>query len=197
MKPDEQMLTDVSLQPSAKSRPFHSSHAAFSSGTFKSWQRNSHGARLLMVPFIVLTTLFVVLSIAGHFQLPVHYGWWTSLRLSLSGMFLLTASAHWGKRRPDLIKMLPPFFTRPDVLVTVTGILEILGAVGLMIPAVARYAALGLALLLIAVFPANIHAARKRLTIGGRQVQGLAPRTVLQCAFLAAAVAVFLGGPAI
>src|SRR5262245_10386757 len=59
---------------------------------------------LFMAPFIVLTTLFVVFSVAGHFQLPVSYGWWTSLRLSLSGMFLLTASAHWGKRRPDLIK---------------------------------------------------------------------------------------------
>jgi len=149
-----------------------------------------------MAPFIVLTTLFVVLSLAGHFQLPVSYGWWTSLRLSLSGMFLLTASAHWGKRRPDLIKMVPPFFTRPDVLVSLTGVLEILGAVGLMIPAAARSAAVGLALLLVTVFPANVHAARKRLTIGGREVEGLAPRTALQLVFLAAAVGVFMGGPA-
>ena len=68
-------------------------------------------------------------------------------------MFLLTASAHWGKRRPNLIKMVPAVFNRPDVLVSLTGVLEILGAVGLMIPAVARTAAAGLALLLVAVFP--------------------------------------------
>jgi len=83
-----------------------------------------------VAPFIVLITLFVLFSIAGYFHLPVSNGWWTSLRLALSGMFLLTASAHWGRRRADLIQMVPPVFSRPDVLVTVTGIFEILGAWG-------------------------------------------------------------------
>jgi uncharacterized membrane protein len=146
-----------------------------------------------VAPFIVLTALFVLLSIAGFLHLPVSYGWWTSLRLALSGMFLLTASAHWGRRRPDLIQMVPPVFSRPDLLVTLTGILEMLGAVGLMLPSVAPYSALGLTLLLVAVFPANVHAARKRLTIAGRQVEALIPRTLLQFVFLAATVAVFVG----
>jgi uncharacterized membrane protein len=147
-----------------------------------------------MVPFVVLIALFLLLSILGYFQLPVSYGWWTSLRLALSGMFLLTASAHWGKRRPDLIRMVPTGFPRPDLLVTITGILEILGAVGLMLPAVARYAALGLFFMLLAVFPANVYAARKRLAIAGRQVEALIPRTILQIVFLTATLAVFLGG---
>jgi uncharacterized membrane protein len=146
-----------------------------------------------VAPFIVLTALFVLLSIAGFLHLPVSDGWWTSLRLALSGMFLLTASAHWGRRRPDLIQMVPPVFSRPDLLVTITGILEMLGAVGLMLPSVAPYSALGLTLLLVAVFPANVHAARKRLTIAGRQVEALIPRTLLQFVFLAATVAVFVG----
>jgi uncharacterized membrane protein len=146
-----------------------------------------------VAPFIVLTALFVLLSIAGFLHLPVSYGWWTSLRLALSGMFLLTASAHWGRRRPDLIQMVPPVFSRPDLHVTITGILEMLGAVGLMLPSVAPYSALGLTLLLVAVFPANVHAARKRLTIAGRQVEALIPRTLLQFVFLAATVAVFVG----
>jgi uncharacterized membrane protein len=147
-----------------------------------------------MAPFIVLLALFVVLSLLGHFHLPVAFGWWTSLRLALAGMFLLTASAHWGKRRPYLVQMVPPVFPRPDLLVTVTGVLEILGAVGLMLPAVAPYAALGLSLMLLAVFPANVHAARNRLTIGGRQVPALLPRTLLQLIFLAASATVFLAG---
>ncbi len=147
-----------------------------------------------MVPFIVLVALFVLLGGLGHFQDFVPYGWWTSLRLALAGMFLLTASAHWGKRRPDLIQMVPPVFARPDLLVTGTGIMEILGAIALLIPSVAHYAAFGLSLLLIAVFPANVHAARQRLTIGGRQVPALLPRTLLQIVFLAATIAVFLGG---
>ena len=77
-----------------------------------------------MALFIVLVTLFALLSILGHFQIPVAFGWWTSLRLALAGMFLLTASAHWGKRRPDLIRMVPTSFHRPDLLVTMTGVLE-------------------------------------------------------------------------
>lgn len=147
-----------------------------------------------MAPFVALIALFALFSILGHFQLLVSFGWWTSLRLALAGMFLLTASAHWGKRRPDLIQMVPPVFPRPDLLVTVTGFLEVLGAVGLTLPMVAPYAALGLSLMLLAVFPANVHAARKRLTIGGRQVEDLIPRTLVQIAFLTATVAVLLGG---
>lgn len=147
-----------------------------------------------MAPFIVLVTLYVVLSILGHFHLPVAFGWWTSLRLALAGMFLLTASAHWGKRRADLIRMVPPAFPRPDLLVTFTGILEILGAVGLMLPQVAPYAALGLSLMLLAIFPANIHAARKRLTIAGSPVPALLPRALLQLVFLTATVTVFVAG---
>ena len=147
-----------------------------------------------MVPFVVLIASFVLLSVLGHFGLPFSYGWRTSLSLALSGVFLLTASAHWGKRRRDLIRMIPSAFPRAEMLVTATGILEILGAVGLMIPMVSRYAALGLSLLLIAVFPANVHAARHRLAIAGRPVPGLLARTLLQMAFLAATVALVVGG---
>jgi uncharacterized membrane protein len=147
-----------------------------------------------MAPFIVLIALFVSFSVLGHFHVPAAFGWWTSLRLALSGMFLLTASAHWGKRRPDLIRMVPPVFPRPDLLVTATGIAEALGAVGLLLPAMARYAALGLSLFLVAVFPANVHAARESLTIAGQPVTALIPRTFLQIVFLAATVAVFLEG---
>jgi uncharacterized membrane protein len=147
-----------------------------------------------MAPFIVLVTLFALLSILGHFQIPVAFGWWTSLRLALAGMFLLTASAHWGKRRPDLIRMVPTSFPRPDLLVTLTGVLEILGAIGLMLTKFAPYAALGLAFMLVAVFPANIHAAQQRLTIAGRPVEPLLPRALLQIVFLAATIAVFVAG---
>jgi uncharacterized membrane protein len=149
-----------------------------------------------MVPFGVLIALFALLSIAGYFEVPVAFGWWTSLRLALAGMFLLTASAHWGRRRRDLIEMVPPYFSRPDLLVSVTGVLEVVGAIGLVIPALAPYAALGLAFMLIAIFPANVHAARKHLAIAGRPVEGLVIRTSLQGVFLAAAIAVFLGVPA-
>jgi uncharacterized membrane protein len=83
-------------------------------------------------------------------------------------MFLFTASAHWGKRRRDLIAMVPRIFPRPELMVSATGAFEILGGLGLLIPAVAPVAAACLAMLLIGLFPANISAAREHLTIGGR-----------------------------
>ena len=55
-----------------------------------------------MAPLIVLLGLFTFFSIIDLLPIAAHLGWWTTLRLALAGMFLLTASAHWGKRRPDL-----------------------------------------------------------------------------------------------
>jgi uncharacterized membrane protein len=88
--------------------------------------------------------------------------------------------------------MVPPAFPRPEVLVTMTGLLELLGAIGLLFQPVAPLAAAGLALLLLAMFPANVHAARAGVTIGGRPATALVPRTLLQLVFLAATVAVAL-----
>jgi uncharacterized membrane protein len=101
-------------------------------------------------------------------------------------MFLLTASAHWGSRRPDLVAMVPDALPNPELLVTLSGIAEIAGAIGLLVPRLAPYAGAGLALLLIAVFPANVHAARESLTIGGEPVTPLVPRALLQLVFIAA-----------
>ncbi len=147
-----------------------------------------------MLPFFALIVLFALFLGLGQLGLAF-FGWWTSLRLALTGMFLLTATAHWGKRRPDLIRMVPPAFPRPDLIVTATGILELLGAVGLTVPATARFAAAGLCLLLLAMFPANVHAARQGLTIAGKSVPALIPRTLLQIVFVAATAVVCLARP--
>jgi uncharacterized membrane protein len=145
-----------------------------------------------MAPLVVLVSLFIVLAGLGLLGVSFFSGWHTPLRLALAGMFLLTASAHWGKRRPDLVRMVPPSFPKPDLLVTVTGVLELLGAAGLLAPALAPYAAAGLSLLLLAMFPANIHAARAGLSIAGRPVTPLGPRTAMQVVFLGATIAVFV-----
>jgi uncharacterized membrane protein len=63
-----------------------------------------------------------------------------------------------------------------------------------MLPKLAAYAALGLAFMLVAVFPANIRAAREGLTIASRPVPTLLPRTLLQIVFLTATIAVFVDG---
>jgi len=132
-----------------------------------------------MAPLVLLVVLFLLLV--------VPLGWQTALRVSLAGMFLLTASAHWGRRRPDLVRMVPRNLQRPELLVTLTGICEILGAIGLLF---ARWAAIGLTLLLIAVFPANLRATREGLTIGGKPATPLPARSLIQGLFLIATIAV-------
>ena len=138
-----------------------------------------------MQPLIVLVTVFLLLVLPS--------GWWTALRIALAAMFVLGASAHWGKRRADLIRMVPTLLPRPDLLVTITGICEILGAVGLLIPRTAPVAALGLSLLLVVLFPANIRAAKEAITIAGRPATPLPARTAIQIVFLTATIAVIVG----
>jgi uncharacterized membrane protein len=103
-------------------------------------------------------------------------------------MFLITASAHWGKQRRDFIAMVPRVFPRADLMVTLTGVLEILRAVGLLIPTTATAAAVCLAVLLIALFPANVRAARENLTIGGRPATPRPFRALLQVVFISALI---------
>jgi uncharacterized membrane protein len=143
-----------------------------------------------VIPLIVLVVAFGGFRAVGLLGVSILNSWSSALRAALSVMFLVTASAHWGKRRPDLIRTVPPQLPRPDLLVTLTGVLEILGAIGLLVPWTSRAAAWGLALMLIAVFPANVHAARAHLRIGGRPVPALPTRTALQVLFLAALVAI-------
>lgn len=146
-----------------------------------------------MAPFIALSSLFLILAGLGAVGVHALAGWYTPLRFALAGMFLLTASAHWGKRRHDLVRMVPPAFPQPDLIVALTGLLEIFGAVGLLLPRLAPLAAGGLSLLLLALFPADVHAARTGVTIAGRPATALGPRTLLQVVFLGATLAVAFG----
>jgi uncharacterized membrane protein len=57
------------------------------------------------------------------------------------------------------IRIVPPLLPAPALLVTLSGIAEILGGIGLLVPLTQRAAAWGLVLLLVAVFPANIYMA--------------------------------------
>ena len=143
-----------------------------------------------MLPLIIVVTAFAVLRVTGAAGVRPLRNWRTCLRWALALMFLVTASGHWGSRRADLIAMVPPALPSPELLVTLTGILEIAGAAGLMIPRTSRLAAACLAVMLVAMFPANIYAARQGLSIGGRPVTALPLRTVVQIGLVLASAAV-------
>ncbi len=91
------------------------------------------------------------------------------------------------------IKVVPPLFPFPRQLVFVTGLLEIVGAIGLLIPLVKPAAGICLARLLVALLPANIHAALNRLPLRGRAATPLWLRVPLQLLFIGLALWAALG----
>ncbi len=61
----------------------------------------------------------------------------------------------------------PPRVLAPELVVAATGIAEIVGAIGLMVPVTRKAAGWGLALYAICVWPANFHHALANVAIGG------------------------------
>jgi uncharacterized membrane protein len=147
-----------------------------------------------MAPMLALVGGSALARLIGLLGVDALDGWWPAVRVGLALMFLLTGAAHFGLgRRAGLIAMVPARLPRPDLLVTITGVLEVAGALGLLLPVTARLAAGCLALLMLAMFPANYSAARRHLELNGRPVTPLATRTTMQLIFIAAAVAVAVG----
>lgn len=145
-----------------------------------------------MAPLITLLAVTLLLRAAGAAGIRPLRSWHTSLRGGLAAMFTLTGTAHFNGMREDLIAMVPPALPYPGLLVTVTGVLELLAAAGLLHRRTAPWAAGGLTLLLAAMFPANVHAAVAGLMVNGEPATALVPRTLMQLVFVAATVAVML-----
>lgn len=145
-----------------------------------------------MAPFIVLAVVTALTRLIGYLtDLAWLDSWPRAIAIGLAAMFALTASAHFTEpRRTALIAMVPPRLPNPAALVTLTGILELAGAAGLLIPATAPVAAACLFTLLLTMFPANIRAAHADL---GIKSMPLPARTALQALFLTACATVVFG----
>jgi len=138
-----------------------------------------------MAPLIVLVIVASVARLSGQLGIRALCDWPAAIRVGFAVMFCFTAVAHFNNMRADLIRMVPPWVPWPDFMVTFTGICEILGAIGLLIPRTRRVAAVALILFLVAVLPANISAAGAGVTLRGEAVTPLVPRIALQMVFIA------------
>jgi uncharacterized membrane protein len=147
-----------------------------------------------VAPAVLLIAATLVLRGLGVVGVGAFATWLDSARVALALMFLFTAAAHFNRMKEDLVRMVPPSFPNPRALVLVTGLLEIAGAIGLLVPATQRLAAWGLAILLIALFPANVSAAKRGLTLRGKPVTPLALRLPIQLLFLGVCLWVALAG---
>ncbi|AYO79782.1 MULTISPECIES: DoxX family protein [Sphingobium] len=87
-------------------------------------------------------------------------------RTVLALAYAVAGAAH--LMRPDgFVAITPRWVPEPQTVVALTGIAELAGAVGLMIPATRRAAAIALALYALCVWPANFNHALHDIPLGG------------------------------
>lgn len=115
------------------------------------------------------------------------------IRVALAVVFVAMGALHFvpGPAR-GMAAMIPPGLRgtgvlAPPVLVAFTGVCELAGGIGLLVPATRVAAAVCLIVFLIAVFPANAYAARHPQTFGAFGTP-LIPRALLQLLLIALCV---------
>jgi len=139
---------------------------------------------LVLVILIAAILLFRGLGITGALAFA---SWSADVRDGLAVMLLFTGSAHFTPMKEDLVRMTPPWVPWPRGMVLFTGLCEIAGAIGLVVPETRRAAGIALILFFFAVLPANIHAARAGVTLRGRPATSLWLRVPMQILFIALA----------
>lgn len=114
------------------------------------------------------------------------------LALAMTGIGIL----HFTDPEP-FVRIVPGALPAPLVLVYVSGLAEIAGGVGLLIPALRRAAGWGLIALYVAVFPANINMALNNIPLGNEPVPtwALWARLPFQILFIAWAYWVSIAKP--
>ncbi|CAM3158340.1 DoxX family protein [Stackebrandtia soli] len=145
-----------------------------------------------MAPLIALVAVTALARLVGRLgAFDWLDSWPHAVQLGLAAMFVLTTIAHFVQPlRKELIAMVPPRIPNAPAVVTVTGVLELAGAIGLLIPVTTRLAAACLAVLMVVMFPANMYEAGPGR---GIKTMPLPLRAVLQVVFIGACVFVILG----
>ncbi|WP_409436135.1 DoxX family protein [Mycobacterium sp. SMC-14] len=147
-----------------------------------------------MAPLITLLAGSLAARIVGWLGIAYVDSWGRAIAVGLAAMFFLTGVAHFAPPlRSQLIAIVPPALPAPGLLVSVTGVLELLGAVGLLLPATRVVAAACLLVLMLAMFPANIYAARMPNPPKAMTTR-LPVRTAEEILYLAAAAMVAFAG---
>jgi uncharacterized membrane protein len=142
----------------------------------------------------VIPILLLVLTIAAFFGIA--RGKFASfgipqflLRILIAIPLLFSAIALHFVHLALVASMIPPVFPARIFLAVFTGILEVAGAVGLFVPQFRRHAAFCIALMMVAIIPANVYVAGK--TIERITIPSIPIRTAMQIVYV---VLVLLAG---
>jgi uncharacterized membrane protein len=144
---------------------------------------------------VIITLILGTLGarLAGWLGMDYADSWPSAIAIGLAAMFVVTGVAHFvNPLRRDMIAIVPPQLPAPGLLVTITGVLELLGAAGLLYPPTRAAAAVCLFVLMLVMFPANVYAARM-VNPPKSMTTRLDLRTAEQVLYLGAAVVIGLG----
>lgn len=121
--------------------------------------------------------------------------WRTSTAHGLAVMLVFTGAAHFVPdsvtvmpSHGDMVAMVPPFVPFPSQAVYATGVLELLGALGLVLARTRTAAGIGLSVLFVLMFPANVYAAVENVPLNGDPATPLWFRIPEQIVFIAVAL---------
>ena len=140
-----------------------------------------------MVVLLILVLSCLIFRGLGFAGISAFATWQASARDALSLMLVFTGISHFTFMREDFVRMIPPSIPWPRAMVYFTGVCEIAGAVGLLLPEFRHAAAYALIAFFFAVLTANIHAARAGITLRGKPATNLWIRLPMQFLFIAVA----------
>lgn len=136
-----------------------------------------------LIVLIAVVVLFFALGRGRYLQFG---GAQIALRVLTAMPLLLSAVLLHFLRTNEATAMLPPIFPppfpSPASLVIGTGVLEILGAIGLFMPKLRRSAALWIAIMMVLIFPVNIFVAGQ--TFAGLQMPSVPVRLTMQVIYI-------------
>ena len=89
-------------------------------------------------------------------------------KIALAVLLVFTGTAHFYKT-PEMMNMLPDLIKFKREIIYITGVFEILGAIGILIPRINRIAGICLIIMFICFLPANIYAALHHVDFGGHK----------------------------
>ena len=120
----------------------------------------------LVVLFLLLTFPYLILTLVGRLFPRFQVAPAIRARVGLTLFFTFSAIGHFI-RTEGMAEMLPPSVPFRIELIYITGILELLGAIGVWIPRLTKLTGFLLILMLIGLLPANIYSAINRVEFGG------------------------------
>ncbi len=96
--------------------------------------------------------------------------WPQRVALVLASVFYIAAGTLHFIKTEFYLRIVPPYIPWHPAMVYISGVCEVAGGIGLLIPQLRRVAAWGLVALLISVFPANLYMATDPLGAGTQSI---------------------------